>query len=53
MPIERQKEIKRRRQRRAKLKKLKIRLAETKDSKTREQLIEKIRRLQPFFEPEK
>ena len=53
MPIERQKEIKRRRHRRDKLKKLKIQLSEVKDAKTREQLIEKIRRLQPFYQPEK
>ena len=49
MPIERQKEIKRRRQRRHKLKKLKMQLAESKDAKERELLIEKIKKLQPYF----
>lgn len=53
MPIERQKELKRRRQRRRKLKKLKTALAAAKDVKTREQLVEKIRRLEPFYQPEK
>jgi hypothetical protein len=53
MPVERQKEIRRRRQRKGKLKLLKNRLAEAKDLKTREQLIEKIKRIQPGYIPPK
>ena len=45
MAIERRKEIKRRRHRRAKLKKLKAKLAHSKDLKEREHLIAKIRRI--------
>jgi len=45
MATERQKEIKRRRQRREKLKKLKTKLAQTNDPLERERLIEKIRRI--------
>lgn len=48
----RDREIRRRRQRRAKLKKLKDKLAETKDIKAREELIEKIRKYEYRFEPE-
>jgi hypothetical protein len=48
----RDREIRRRRQRRAKLKKLKQQLAETKDIKAREELIEKIRKYEYRFEPE-
>jgi hypothetical protein len=51
MPVERQKEIRRRRQRRRKLKMLKSRLAEAKDLKTREVLIQKIKRIQPGYVP--
>ncbi len=50
MPIERQKEIKRRRNKKKKVKKLKLRLAETKDLKTKEYLIAKIKKIQPSFE---
>ena len=49
MPIERQKEIKRRRTRKKKLKKLKLRLQETKDAGQRDSLIEKIKKIQPDF----
>jgi hypothetical protein len=48
----RNKEIRRRRTRRAKLKKLKTLLAETKDIKTREEIIEKIRKYEYRFNPE-
>jgi hypothetical protein len=48
----RNKEIRRRRTRRAKLKKLKTLLAETKDIKTREEIIEKIRKYEYRFKPE-
>jgi ribosomal protein L32E len=51
MPVERKKEIRRRRQRKRKLRKLKYRLAEAKDAKTREQLIEKIKRIQLGYIP--
>ena len=49
MAIERQKEVKRRRNRKKKLKKLKFRLAETKDLKTKEYLLAKIHKIQPGF----
>jgi len=45
MATERQKEIKRRRNRRAKIKKYKIRLAQTNDPKEREYLIAKLKRI--------
>ena len=45
-------EINKRRQRRAKLKKLKHQLAETKDIKKRDELIQKIRKYEYQFEPE-
>jgi len=51
MPVERKKEIRRRRQRKRKLRELKRRLAEAKDVKTREHLIEKIKRIQPGYMP--
>lgn len=51
MPVQRQKDIRRRRQRKERLKKLKQKLAETKDLKDRDRLIELIRRRDPFFEP--
>ena len=51
MPVERKKEIRRRRQRKRKLKMLKTRLSETKDLKTKEDLIEKIKRIQPGYIP--
>lgn len=45
MATERQKEIKRRRNRRAKIKKYKTRLAQTNDPEERERLIAKLRRI--------
>lgn len=45
MATERQKEIKRRRQRKGKLRKLKIQLAQSNDPKDRDRLIEKIKRI--------
>ncbi len=51
MPIERQKEIKRRRQRKRRLKKLKAKLAQTKDLKEREKIINLIHRRQPYYQP--
>lgn len=50
MAVERKKEIRRRRTRRNKLKKLKTRLEEVKDLETKELLIAKIKKLQPNFE---
>ena len=49
MPIERKKEIVRRRKRKAQLKKYKEMYAQAKDAKSKEILLEKIRRRQPFF----
>jgi len=49
---ERNKEIRRRRKRKLKLKKLKTMLSETKDIKTREGLIEKIRKYEYRFKPD-
>ena len=51
MPIERQKEIRRRKQRRKKLKKLKRQLAEAKTIKEKERLIDLIKRRNPNFIP--
>jgi len=51
MAQERQKEIRRRRQRKKKLVNLKKKLAESKDLKEKEHLIELIRRREPFFSP--
>jgi hypothetical protein len=51
MPVERKKELRRRRQRKRKLKMLKNRLAEAQDLKTKEILIEKIKRIQPRYIP--
>ena len=51
MPVERKKEIRRRRQRKRKLRMLKRRLAEAKDEKTRVQIIEKIKRIQLGYIP--
>jgi len=48
----RNKEIRRRRTRRAKLKKLKTLLAETKDIKSRDEIIEKIRKYEYQFNPD-
>ncbi len=48
----RNKELRRRRTRRAKLKKLKSMLAETKDLKTRQDLIDKIRKYEYRFDPD-
>ncbi len=48
----RNKEIRRRRTRRAKLKKLKTLLAETKDIKARDEIIEKIRKYEYQFNPD-
>jgi hypothetical protein len=53
MPIERQKEIRRRRQRKRRVGKLKNQLAEVKTIKEKERLIELIRRREPFFTPDK
>lgn len=49
----RQKEIRRRRQKKKRIGKLKEQLANAKTVKERERLIELIRRRQPLFEPEK
>lgn len=51
MPVERQKEVRRRKQRKKRLRKLKKKLAEAKIIKEREHLIELIRRRQPFYTP--
>ena len=51
MPIERHKEIRRRRQRRKRVHKLKKQLAEAKSVKERERLIDLIQRREPFFTP--
>ncbi|GAB4430430.1 MAG: hypothetical protein Kow002_18850 [Anaerolineales bacterium] len=47
MAIERKREIKRRRHRRAKIKKLRARLAETKSKADKEKIIAKIRKISP------
>lgn len=49
MAVERKKELRRRRQRKRKLKRLKIRLTEAGDLKTKEALINKIKRIQPRY----
>lgn len=51
MAVERKKELRRRRQRKRKLKMLKKRLAQANDIKTKEVLIEKIKRIQPGYVP--
>jgi hypothetical protein len=51
MAIERQKEIRRRRKRKARVRKLKQQLAEAKTLKERERLIELIQRRQPYYKP--
>jgi hypothetical protein len=51
--IERQRELRRRKQRKRRLKKLKTKLAQTKDLKEREKIIELIKRREPFYEPPK
>lgn len=53
MAIERQKELRRRKQRKLRLKKLKAKLAQTKDLKQRDKIIELIKRREPFYEPPK
>jgi hypothetical protein len=53
MPIERQKEIRRRRQRKQRVKKLKAQLAAAKSTQERERLIELIKRREPYFNPDK
>ena len=53
MPVERQKEVKQRRNRKKKLKKLKAHLAAAKTIKEKERIIELIRRRQAYFTPEK
>jgi hypothetical protein len=53
MPIERHKEIRRRRQRKHRLKKLKAKLTQTKDLKEQEKMIDLIRRREPYFQPPK
>ena len=49
--VERKIELKRRRHRRAKMFKLKARLAAAKDGRERDQILAKIRRLSPFWKP--
>ena len=49
----RNKEIRRRQQKRKRVRKLKEQLAKAKTQKEREHLIELIRRRKPLFEPEK
>ena len=51
MAVERQKEIRRRRKRKARVGKLKQQLAEAKTLKERERLIELIQRRQPYYKP--
>ena len=51
MPVERKKELRRRRQRKRKLKMLKTRLAEARDLKTKDELVKKIKRIQPGYNP--
>jgi hypothetical protein len=51
MAIERQKEIRRRKSRKKRLKKLKRQLADAKTIEERQRLIDLIRRRQPFFQP--
>jgi hypothetical protein len=51
MAVERKRELKRRRSRKKKLKKLKLRMAEASTVKEREALLDKIKRIQPEFEP--
>ena len=53
MPIERQKEVRRRRHRRRRLKKLKAALAEAKTIEEKERLNDLIRRRESFYEPPK
>ncbi|MGD8454788.1 MAG: hypothetical protein PVF83_00280 [Anaerolineales bacterium] len=50
MAIERQKELRRRKQRKRRLKKLKTKLAQTKDLKERGKIVELIKRREPYFE---
>jgi hypothetical protein len=51
MSVERKKELRRRRSRKRKLKRLKNRLAEARDLQTKEALIDKIKRIQIGFIP--
>jgi hypothetical protein len=51
MSVERKKELRRRRRRKSKLKKLKNRLVEARDMKTKEAIIEKIKRIQTGYIP--
>lgn len=53
MPIERQKEIRRRRSKKKKMKLLKAQLAAAKTAKEKELLIERIQRRDPYFDPKK
>jgi hypothetical protein len=53
MAIERQKEIRRRKHRKSRLKKLKAKLVQTKDLKERDKMIELIKRREPFYESPK
>lgn len=53
MPVERQKELRRRRNRKRKLKKLKFKLSEAKNIKEKDRLTEKIQKIQPDFIPQK
>lgn len=49
MAIEREKEIRRRRHRRAKLRKLRAKLAAARGKEERQKIIEKIRKIHPFL----
>ena len=49
--VERKSELKRRRHRRAKMFKLKAKLAHAKDSRERDNVMRKIRALSPLWEP--
>ena len=49
MPVERMKELRRRRHRRAKLKKLRKKLLEAQTPEERAKIIEKIRKISPWY----
>jgi len=53
MPVERKKEIRRRKQRKKRVGRLKEQLAEAKTVAERERLVELIRRRTPYFSPQK
>lgn len=50
--VERKKELKRRHHRKAKIRKLKAKLAAATDSRQKEHIMYKIQRLSPFWQPE-